>query len=593
MKRLFIVFVLFLTTTTVYTQDPLDSGWLWAERGGSGGSFSYGQFDNKYERVVDVAVDGDNNYYYLAEVGGYAFEFGDMEFESYNDNANKKDIFVFSTDSEGIYRWGKVIGGGAEDFAASLVTDQMGNIYISGTVFNLGQTPVHFDMDTIMDAYSFEPSPSNKAAFLIKYDSEGNFQWLQQPEENAVMGRSGAFVKTIVMPNGQTHSLVWIGQGNYFNDNLIVNEGQVKFVILKYDSDGNLEGFIPLDMKPNGQFSSDFYNYQFAYDHNLNQYYIADTYRLSVDPDDPLSINGYGVDTPNKAFYLAAVDNQGEVVWYHENEKVGSYVLGDLQIDDTGDIYITGYLSADQGPDNFAGFVFDPEGTNSGKQDPFLVKLNSDGNLLWSTNANLFSPFLGQSIVVDGNNVYLGLGMVNNTWDGLEVPGPVQQGLIPDIQIIRFDAETGVAQEVISNNAITPTRDAIMAMALDNNGDLVVGGYFGSTLFGGTDLQIQNTGPDSDFFIAKYQPQDTGVGINEASVLNKIKVYPNPTSGMLNLQSQVALTSYTLFDLQGRIVKQASLATNQVDLSGLESGVYVLGVRGVDGNVWNTKVVIE
>ncbi len=201
--------------------------------------------------------------------------------------------------------------------------------------------------------------------------------------------------------------------------------------------------------------------------------------------------------------------------------------------------------------------------------------------------------FLGQSIVVSGNNVYLGLGMLENSWNDLYIPGPSGQGLVPDIQIIRFDAQTGVAQEVISNNAITPTRDAIMAMALDNNGDLVVGGYFGSTLFGGTDLQIQNTGPDSDFFIAKYQPQDTGVGINEASVLNTVRVYPNPTSGLLNLQSQVVLTNYTLFDLQGRVVKQGSLTTNQIDLSGLESGVYVLGVRSVDGGVFNTKVVVS
>src|SRR5690606_23334088 len=106
---------------------------------------------------------------------------------------------------------------------------------------------------------------------------------------------------------------------------------------------------------------------QFTYDPNLDRYYIAATYtNNSISPDNPLSINGYGSDTPNKAFYLAAVDSEGEVVWYHENERTGSFVLGDLKIDDTGNLYLTGFLSANQGSDNFAGFVFQPEGTNSG-----------------------------------------------------------------------------------------------------------------------------------------------------------------------------------------------------------------------------------
>ena len=45
-----------------------------------------------------------------------------------------------------------------------------------------------------------------------------------------------------------------------------------------------------------------------------------------------------------------------------------------------------------------------------------------------------------------------------------------------------------------------------MAMALDNAGDLVVGGYFGSHLFSGSDLHIHNIAQGSDFFAAKYCP---------------------------------------------------------------------------------------
>lgn len=604
MKPIHTILVLLITllSPTIYAQDPLDPGWLWAMRGGSTVAINSGSFDSGYERILDVAVDGDNNYYYLAEVAGYTFTLDTIPFENYNNDSGKKDIFIFSTDDLGNFRWSKTIGGGTYDFASSLGIDAEGNIYVTGVSINWKQpiTPVHFDTDSIMPEGTSAPSTANKTLFIIKYDMDGNFQWLRQPEgdETPLFG-SGAILKTIVEPNGTSHSLIALIAGTYLDGQLIVppmdtigNVPLTQTVIVKYNNAGEFMEYILLDMHPTTR------NYwtQLAYDPTLDRYYIAATYTSNdINPDNPLSINGYGFDTPNKAFYMAAVDSQGEVVWYHENMRAGSFVLGDLKIDDAGDVYITGYLSADQGPDNFAGFVFDAEGTGSGSQDPFLVKLDPDGNLLWGTNANLFSPFLGQSIVVSGNSVYLGLGMLDNTWGDLAIPaGTLGSGLTPDIQIVRFDAQTGSALEVIQNSQVhTPTRDAIMAMALDNNGDLVVGGYFGSTLFAGTDLQIQNTGPDSDFFIAKYQPQDTGVGINEASILNKINVYPNPTSGMLNLQSQVAITSYTLCDLQGRVVKKGSLATNQVDLSGLESGVYVLGLRGVDGHVWNTKVVFE
>lgn len=358
-------------------------------------------------------------------------------------------------------------------------------------------------------------------------------------------------------------------------------------VIIKYNSEGDFMGYVELEMKP----TPNVYWTQFVYDPNLERYYIAATYTSNdISSVYPLSINGYGADTPNKAFYLAAVDSQGEVIWYHENQVIGGWNTGDVQLDDLGNIYFAGWSSA---PDNFAGYEFmEGEGNNNDKS-PFLIKLDSDGNLLWGSDSNEYSPFLAQSVVVKGNDVYLGLGMLENIWNELYIPGPSGQGLVPDIQIIRFDAQTGVAQEAISNNETTPTRDAIMAMALDNNGALVVGGYFGSDLFAGTDLHIQNTGPDSDFFIAKYHTQDTDVGIDEASALNSVKVYPNPTSGMLNLQSKVALTSYTLCDLQGRVVKQGNIESNQVDLSGLESGVYVLGVVGGDGGVFNTKVVVS
>src|SRR5690554_1069469 len=509
MRRILIICTMGLLTTVIHAQDPppVDPGWQWALRGGSIASLGPTNFERNNERILDVAVDNDNNYYFLAEVGGFDFTLDTMEFDTRNRYSDRTDIFLFSTDEGGNFRWSKTIGGGGPDWASSLEIDDEGGVYVCGTVNNMRppSEPVAFDTDTIMPQGTIGVSEANKQLFLIKYNSEGHYQWLRQPQDSSEIGYRGMMLRMVVEGNGTIHCLAAFAEGSYFGGQLIIPPidtiGSIlntREAILKYDSEGELLSYSLLDMVPD---VTD-YNFEFAYDPELDRYYIGDTQRAYGPSIPPLSINGHGADTES-AFYLAAVDNQGEVLWHHENQKFGTHQLGGIKLDPEGNIYFTGLIS---GPDSFAGQFFDPPGGNTSRNNPFLVKLDSDGNLIWGSCSDLSSGFPGQDIVLRDNSVYLGLGMLYNTWGDLEIPGPLMAGWVPDIQIIRFDAETGAPQEVIGNNMLTPSRDYIMAMALDNAGDLVVGGYFGSHLFAGSDLHIHNNAQGSDFFAAKYCP---------------------------------------------------------------------------------------
>src|SRR5690606_31011733 len=151
----------------------------------------------------------ENNYYFLAEVGGNTFTLDTMAFENYNNDPGKKDIFLFSTNDVGDFRWSKTIGGGSYDNAISLDLDAQGNVYVSGMCVNFVApiTAVHFDSDSTLTEGSIEPSANNKKVFIIKYASNGNFQWLRQPEgDETPLSFSGAVLKMIVEPNGTTHS---------------------------------------------------------------------------------------------------------------------------------------------------------------------------------------------------------------------------------------------------------------------------------------------------------------------------------------------------------------------------------------------------
>jgi hypothetical protein len=69
-----------------------------------------------------------------------------------------------------------------------------------------------------------------------------------------------------------------------------------------------------------------------------------------------------------------------------------------------------------------------------------------------------------------------------------------------------------------------------------------------------------------------------------------IVVYPNPTTGNLNIRTNLDIT-YTLYDFTGRIIVKDS-DTQTIDISSLPNGVYFLSIRHHD-KVFNKRIVKE
>lgn len=588
-----------LSSLSIQAQEDT-SDWQWAKRGGNTSGLIGSTIDAYgMERVLEVVVDSDNNYYFLAEVGANQTDYDGMPLTTYSASGNKKDIYIFSTDCEGNFRWDKMIGGGIDDSASSIGLDSNNNVYVSGHVRNSSTTPPppHFDTDSIKGPANSQAGEMLKNMFIIKYDQDGNYQWLREPE-GALSGLFGGLIdRSTVEADGTTHHLIRFTEGTHLNGQLTVADGEIQSTMVVYDADGNLERFFTIDMQ-----TSNFYDHQMVYDANLNRYYIADTKRSQNDSDAP-SIDGYGVTSgPNKAFYLAALDDQGNVIWYHENQHRNSYALGDLKLDSNDNIYITGTYMGDGvlgsnlefTPDSFAGFEFmtapmeDPQG-------PFLVKLDSDGNLIWGTNAIEYSPFPGRSIAINGDDVYLGLGILGNTWGGVDVSGPELQGLVPDPSIIHFDAATGDVESVISMPQTSSYHDAFMSIALDSYGNIIGGGYFGGSLFSNHSVEtLNNLGGDSDFFIAQYGTGNCSeTASSEDFNKTKLKIHPNPTSGIVNIIYEHELTAYKVYDLQGKVLQSGRLKQKQINLSKLQPGLYILSLTDTDGKQSYVKVVRE
>ncbi|KAB1064692.1 T9SS type A sorting domain-containing protein [Salibacter halophilus] len=72
---------------------------------------------------------------------------------------------------------------------------------------------------------------------------------------------------------------------------------------------------------------------------------------------------------------------------------------------------------------------------------------------------------------------------------------------------------------------------------------------------------------------------------------NNIKVYPNPSNGLYNIESNKMITGIKIYDLRGSLIKQDQLSERRKQLRLKNSGVYLMQIEDIDGNITTKKVV--
>jgi hypothetical protein len=71
----------------------------------------------------------------------------------------------------------------------------------------------------------------------------------------------------------------------------------------------------------------------------------------------------------------------------------------------------------------------------------------------------------------------------------------------------------------------------------------------------------------------------------------KVSVYPNPTSGILNVEIGENFNA-TIYNYQGQVVMRNNISNGQIDMSKLSSGVYFVEIR-TNNNVSVEKVIVK
>ncbi len=483
-KKLLATCCLLLTLYVANAQAPT---WQWGKRGGSP-DLALTLTDDD-EHVVDMQTDQAGNIYVLSQVQQDGFSFvnvdghtvtgwGDLGESVYN-------ILLTSFTCTGGYRWSKDIGTSQDCYGVALKLDSSGGIYVAGSL-NTDYVTDHIDADTSW----VSPMTSFKSLFLLKYDTAGHYKWIRMPEPDTTgIWSPGSYVFDMdVDATGNSFMLCRLAPGAFAGGAYVVPSLGV--YMLKYDKNGNFISGNPMQISlgviyPLLHMKKDF---------QLNRYYLTASNVYGT----VMSFGSYPIAHP---MCIGCFNDAGTLLWQKQDtySPAYGYEFGRPALDMQHNIYCATYSTT---ADTFNGYIVPNYG-------PFVVKLDTGGNNIWTASAITNAATFCNNITVHGNEAdiaggYPGLLKWPGYPDSLNIaPGPGGYRIF----VTRFNASTGAVTGLDSIGSTSGIYNGPTAITADKFGNFYVGGYLQYQMWmplpGGMDT-LTSIGGYSDFFVAKY-----------------------------------------------------------------------------------------
>jgi hypothetical protein len=374
--------------------------------------------------------------------------------------------------------WAKSAGGSSNDEASSAVVDASGNTYVTGY---FASPTITFGTTTLTN-YS-----GHNNFFLTKYSPTGNVLWVKSAigigddkgTAIAIDSSGGIYVagnytgQYIIFGENATDTLISSDSLNYVGD----------IFLTKFDSNGNIiwaksAGGNDFD-NPNS-ISTDTFGNIFVTGNFLSNSLSFDSYTLIS--------NG-----PSNIF-IAKYDSTGNVLWAKSAGGMDSDKANSVATDANGNAYIAGTFQ-----DNsitFGTFTL----SNTGNMDAFIVKYDTNGNVLWAKNPSGTNYENASSVTTDASGSIYITGYYNSPNLLFETTYLAYIGNM-DIFIVKYSTNGSV---IWAKNAGGLGFDKGNSIAINSSGNICLAGWFNSSsITFGSDTLIRSTNI-SDIFLAIY-----------------------------------------------------------------------------------------
>ncbi|MES2764751.1 MAG: SBBP repeat-containing protein [Bacteroidota bacterium] len=320
-----------------------DGNALWAKSaGGLGG-----------DEGSSITVDSNRNVYITGFFHTYPITIGTTTLS----NSGDADIFIAKYDSNGNFIWAQSAGGEKHESGNAIITDSSGNIYVAGTFSN---TFINFATDTI-----FNNTPGGSMdIFVAKFNSKGTVLWTK-----SIGGYANDNTAGIGIDNSNNFYITGYFSNTFItieNDTLF-NAGKEDIFIVKYDVDGN-----KIWAQSTGGTESDVGS-DITFDNEGNVYLGGWFSSKIIFGNIELNNTKFG----SSDLFIVKYDTQGKVLWAKSVGGNSFEGLGDIELDTSSNIYITGIF--DSPIINFGKYSLSSEGPSNmiGSGNVFIAKLGT------------------------------------------------------------------------------------------------------------------------------------------------------------------------------------------------------------------------
>ncbi len=440
----------------------------------------------------DIAVDNQGNSYVTWSLQD-PYE---IDGELFISNGSS-DAALTSFDCDGVHRWTKIIGGSGGDRVSGLGADTLGGIYL---IYNINSSKlenynINIDNDTTLIS-------QRKGMLLVKYNTDGEFQWSHMPEDSVVFDITTLhFAGTLgmdVAPNGDCYIYSKLPIGSYSNGAFeatypgTAQDGENMYA-LKYDSEGNCTGADHFDFyySLGGSLGT------FTRNHHTGKYYMSGY----LQSDNNIIIFGGEEVTANN--YVVQFDSEGNVNWTltsNDSNTSTTRLLGKPSVDELGNVYVTGNS---YNGNSFGDFTF--ENSYGIWGFAIFVKIDSIGNVVYASNASATSGTSGTATAFSNNQV----GVTGRwgsllSWGDILIDSTSNDSQGANVFLTFFDPEGDGTPESFHSLTSSPLGAEFSSLLVaDRENNFYIGGNFSGQLMVGDGTLYNQTG-SQEGFIAKF-----------------------------------------------------------------------------------------